>query len=252
MRKNILRIFLFFLISIVSFAANYRIEKLDIEANLQKDGSMVVSEAVTYDIDEINGVYFDIDAKGFGELEDLQVFEDDPNTSSFKEVDTSNYEVSVSDELYRIKLYSKNQNNIRTFKFVYKLPEAIKVYDDVAQFNRKMVGQEWQQGIKYITAKVIVPVPTDYDNSNILVFGHGPLTGEVDREENTVVYKLDDYYPGDFLEAHILMEPEIFSEYDKSKIIHKDMKQELLDMEAKLADEANTERDKAIRKQEMN
>ena len=247
MRKNILRIFLFFLISIVSFAANYRIEKLDIEANLQKDGSMVVSEAVTYDIDEINGVYFDIDAKGFGELEDLQVFEDEPNTSSFKEVDTSNYEVSVSDELYRIKLYSKNQNNIRTFKFVYKLPEAITVYDDVAQFNRKMVGQEWQQGIKYITAKVIVPVPTDYDNSNILVFGHGPLTGEVDREENTVVYKLDDYYPGDFLEAHILMEPEIFSEYNKSKIVHKDMKQELLDMEAKLADEANAERDKARR-----
>ena len=247
MRKNTLRIFLFFLISIVSFAANYRIEKLDIEANLQKDGSMVVSEAVTYDIDEINGVYFDIDAKGFGELEDLQVFEDEPNTSSFKEVDTSNYEVSVSDELYRIKLYSKNQNNIRTFKFVYKLPEAIKVYDDVVQFNRKMVGQEWQQGIKYITAKVIVPVPTDYDNSNILVFGHGPLTGEVDKVENTVVYKLDDYYPGDFLEAHILMEPEIFSEYNKSKIVHKDMKQKLLDMEAKLADEANAERDKARR-----
>ena len=251
MRKNILRIFLFFLISIVSFAANYRIEKLDIEANLQKDGSMVVSEAVTYDIDEINGVYFDIDAKGFGELEDLQVFEDDPNTSSFKEVDTSNYEVSVSDELYRIKLYSKNQNNIRTFKFVYKLPEAIKVYDDVAQFNRKMVGKEWQQGINYITAKVIIPVSASYDNSNILVFGHGPLTGEVDKVENTVVYKLDDYYPGDFLEAHILMEPEIFSEYNKSKIVHKDMKQKLLDMEAKFADEANAERDKAIRQQEM-
>jgi len=251
MRKNILRIFLFFLISIVSFAANYRIEKLDIEANLQKDGSMVVSEAVTYDIDEINGVYFDIDAKGFGELEDLQVFEDEPNTSSFKEVDTSNYEVSVSDELYRIKLYSKNQNNIRTFKFVYKLPEAITVYDDVAQFNRKMVGKEWQQGINYITAKVIIPVPVSYDNSNILVFGHGPLTGEVDKEGNTVVYRLNNYYPGDFLEAHILMEPEIFSEYNKSKIVHKDMKQKLLDMEAKLADEANAERDKAIRQQEM-
>ena len=251
MRKNTLRIFLFFLISIVSFAANYRIEKLDIEANLQKDGSMVVSEAVTYDIDEINGVYFDIDAKGFGELEDLQVFEDDPNTSSFKEVDTSNYEVSVSDELYRIKLYSKNQNNIRTFKFVYKLPEAITVYDDVAQFNRKMVGKEWQQGINYITAKVIIPVSASYDNSNILVFGHGPLTGEVDKEGNTVVYRLNNYYPGDFLEAHILMEPEIFSEYNKSKIVHKDMKQKLLDMEAKFADEANAERDKAIRQQEM-
>ncbi|MBF1197881.1 MAG: DUF2207 domain-containing protein [Fusobacterium periodonticum] len=250
MKKNILRIFLFFLISIVSFAASFRIEKLDIEANLQKDGSMVVSEAVTYDIDEINGVYFDIDAKGFGELEYIQVFEDD-STGGFKEVDSSNYEVSVNDELYRIKLYSKNHNNRRTFKFVYKLPEAITVYDDVAQFNRKMVGKEWQQGINYITAKVIIPVSASYDNSNILVFGHGPLTGEVDKEGNTVVYKLNNYYPGDFLEAHILMEPEIFSEYNKSKIVHKDMKQKLLDMEAKLADEANAERDKAIRQQEM-
>ena len=250
MKKNILRIFLFFLISIVSFAASFRIEKLDIEANLQKDGSMVVSEAVTYDIDEINGVYFDIDAKGFGELQYIQVFEDD-STGGFKEVDSSNYEVSVSDELYRIKLYSKNHNNRRTFKFVYKLPEAITVYDDVAQFNRKMVGQEWQQGINYITAKVIIPVSSSYDNSNILVFGHGPLTGEVDKEGNTVVYRLNNYYPGDFLEAHILMEPEIFSEYNKSKIVHKDMKQKLLDMEAKLADEANAERDKAIRQQEM-
>ena len=250
MKKNILRIFLFFLISTVSFAASFRIEKLDIEANLQKDGSMVVSEAVTYDIDEINGVYFDIDAKGFGELQYIQVFEDD-STGGFKEVDTSNYEVSVSDELYRIKLYSKNHNNRRTFKFVYKLPEAITVYDDVAQFNRKMVGQEWQQGINYITAKVIIPVSSSYDNSNILVFGHGPLTGEVDKEGNTVIYKLNNYYPGDFLEAHILMEPEIFSEYNKSKIVHKDMKQKLLDMEAKLADEANAERDKAIRQQEM-
>ena len=250
MKKNILRIFLFFLISIVSFAASFRIEKLDIEANLQKDGSMVVSEAVTYDIDEINGVYFDIDAKGFGELQYIQVFEDD-STGGFKEVDSSNYEVSVSDELYRIKLYSKNHNNRRTFKFVYKLPEAITVYDDVAQFNRKMVGKEWQQGINYITAKVIIPVSASYDNSNILVFGHGPLTGEVDKEGNTVVYRLNNYYPGDFLEAHILMEPEIFSEYNKSKIVHKDMKQKLLDMEAKLAEEANAERDKTIRKQEM-
>ena len=250
MKKNILRIFLFFLISIVSFAASFRIEKLDIEANLQKDGSMVVSEAVTYDIDEINGVYFDIDAKGFGELEYIQVFEDD-STGGFKEVDSSNYEVSVNDELYRIKLYSKNHNNRRTFKFVYKLPEAITVYDDVAQFNRKMVGKEWQQGINYITAKVIIPVSASYDNSNILVFGHGPLTGEVDKEGNTVIYRLNNYYPGDFLEAHILMEPEIFSEYNKSKIVHKDMKQKLLDMEAKFADEANAERDKAIRQQEM-
>ena len=254
MKKNILRIFLFFLISTVSFAASFRIEKLDIEANLQKDGSMVVSEAITYDIDEINGVYFDIDAKGYGGITSLQVFEDEghyeDNVISYREVDTVNYEVTENDGVYRIKLYSKNYNNVRTFKFVYTLPEAIKVYDDVAQLNRKMVGQDWQQGISTVRVNIEIPVSTSYDNSNILVFGHGPLTGEVDKEENTVFYKLDDYYPGDFLEAHILMEPEIFSEYDNSKIIHKEMKQELLDMEARLADEANAERENALRREQ--
>jgi len=254
MKKNILRIFLFFLISILSFAASFRIEKLDIEANLQKDGSMLVSEAVTYDIDEINGVYFDIDAKGYGGITSLQVFEDEghyeDNVISYREVDPVNYEVTENDGVYRIKLYSRNYNNVRTFKFVYTLPEAIRVYDDVAQLNRKMVGKDWQQGISTVRVNIEIPVSTSYDNSNILVFGHGPLTGEVDKEENTVFYKLDDYYPGDFLEAHILMEPEIFSEYDKSKIIHKDMKQELLDMEARLADEANAERENALRREQ--
>ena len=254
MKKNILRIFLFFLISIVSFAASFRIEKLDIEANLQKDGSMVVSEAVTYDIDEINGVYFDIDAKGYGGITSLQVFEDEghyeDNVISYREVDPVNYEVTENDGVYRIKLYSRNYNNVRTFKFVYTLPEAIRVYDDVAQLNRKMVGKDWQQGISTVRVNIEIPVSTSYDNSNILVFGHGPLTGEVDKEENTVFYKLDDYYPGDFLEAHILMEPEIFSEYDNSKIIHKEMKQELLDMEARLADEANAERENALRREQ--
>ena len=251
MKKNILRIFLFFIISIISFSASFRISDLNVEAKLQKDGSMLVSEAVTYSIDEINGVYFDIDAKGYGGINSLQVFEDnginENNEISFKKVDSANYEVTENDGVYRIKLYSKNYNNIRTFKFVYTLPDAIKVYDDVAQLNRKMVGQDWQKGIFTIKVTIEIPVSKNYDNSKILVFGHGPLTGEVDKIDNTVVYKLEDYYPGDFLEAHILMEPEIFSEFDKSKIIHVNMKQELLDMEARLANEANTERNRAIK-----
>ena len=254
MKKNILRVFLFLIISIVSFSASFRISDLDVEAKLQKDGSMIVSEAVTYDIDEINGVYFDIDAKGYGGITSLQVFEDEghyeDNVISYREVDPVNYEVTENDGVYRIKLYSRNNNNTRTFKFVYTLPEAIKVYDDVAQLNRKMVGQDWQQGISTVKVTIEIPVPKDYDNSKVLVFGHGPLTGEVDKVENTVVYKLDDYYPGDFLEAHILMDPVIFSEFDPSKVIHKNMKQELLDMEARLADEANAERENALKREE--
>ena len=74
MKKNILRIFLFFIISIISFSASFSISDLDVEAKLQKDGSMLVSEDITYDIDEINGIYFDIDAKGYGDITYLFLF----------------------------------------------------------------------------------------------------------------------------------------------------------------------------------
>ena len=246
MKKNFFRIFLFLTISVVSFSAVFNITDLNIEADLQKDGSMIVSEAVTYDIDEINGVLFYIDAKGYGGISTLQVFEDEKiyenGDVSYVEVDPKRYEVTEDDGVYRIKLYSKNNNNIRIFKFVYTLPEAIKVYDDVAQLNRKMVGQDWEKDIANVNVIFKVPVSQDYDNSKILIFGHGPLTGEVSKDKNIVKYELKDYHSGDFLEAHILMEPEIFSEYDVSKVIHQNKKQELLDMEKKLADEANAQR----------
>ena len=246
MKKNFFRIFLFLIISVVSFSAVFNITDLNIEADLQKDGSMMVSEAVTYDIDEINGVLFYIDAKGYGGISTLQVFEDEKiyenGDVSYVEVDPKRYEVTEDDGVYRIKLYSKNNNNIRIFKFVYTLPEAIKVYDDVAQLNRKMVGQDWEKDIANVNVIFKVPVSEDYDNSKILIFGHGPLTGEVSKDKNIVKYELKDYHSGDFLEAHILMEPEIFSEYDVSKVIHQNKKQELLDMEKKLADEANAQR----------
>ena len=132
MRKNILRIFLFFLISIVSFAASFRIFELNVEAKLQKDGSMLVSETVTYFIDEINGVYFNIDAKGYGGITSLQVFEDNGNGVSdnneilFNEVNPSNYEVTENDGVYRIKLYSKNYNNVRRFKVCLYIARSYK------------------------------------------------------------------------------------------------------------------------------
>ena len=85
----------------MSFAASFNISDLNVEAKLQKDGSMLVSEAITYDIDEINGVYFDIDAKGYGGITSLQVFENnrvsDNNEILFNEVNPSNYEVTQRD-----------------------------------------------------------------------------------------------------------------------------------------------------------
>ena len=248
MKKNIFRIFLFLIISILSFSAVYDIYDLNVEAELQKDGSAIISETVTYDITEINGVHLYIDAKDYGGITSLEVFEDyriDKNGKvSYKKLNPSEYEIEEDKKLYKVTIHSKNKNNVRVFRFVYTLPDAINIYDDVAQFNRKMVGKKWEQNIKYVTVTIKLPVSEDYDNSKFLAFGHGPLKGKIDKIKNTVVYRLDGYRSGKFVEAHILMEPEIFSEFNKSKVIHENKKQELLDMEKIYADKANAKREK--------
>ena len=151
MKKNIFRIFLFLIISIVSFSAVYDIYDLNVEAELQKDGSAIISETVTYDITEINGVQLYIDAKDYGGITSLEVFEDyriDENGKvSYKKIDPSKYEIEEDKKLYKVIINSKNKNTVRVFKFVYILPNAINIYDDVAQFNRKMVGKK--MGTKY-------------------------------------------------------------------------------------------------------
>lgn len=50
------------------------------------------------------------------------------------------------------------------------------------------------------------------------------MIGEVDKIENIVVYRLDDYYLGDFLEVYILMEFVIFLEFNVLNVIYKNMK----------------------------
>lgn len=250
MKRKIIFI-LFFLINILCLAASYDIRALYINGILKKDGSMQVMEQVIYDIDEINGIFFDIDTKGFGGITSLNVYEDVNNGQNFREVDSSNYEVTENDGLYRIKLYSKNYNNRRIFAFAYTLPRAVTIYNDVAQFNRKIVGQNWQQPINEIYAKISLPVPENYNNEKILAFGHGELRGNIDKEKNSVIYTMNNYYPGDFVEAHILADTDIFSEVSDALIVNKNMKEKLLTMEKELAEKANAEREASIKREEQ-
>ena len=247
MKKNLLRIFLFLIISTLSFSAVYSIYDLNINVDLQKDGSAIISETVTYDITEINGVVFYIDAKDHGKIDFLEVFENERSNKSdedsYKKLDSLRYKITEDKGVYEVKVFSRNKNTSRKFRFVYTLPNAIHVYDDIAQFNRKMLGKKWEQDIEHITITVKLPVSEDYESSKFLVFGHGPLNGRVDKMKNTAVYKLDNYRSGDFVETHILMEPEIFSEFDNSKIIHENKKEELLKMEKKFAEKANFKRE---------
>lgn len=227
----------------------YEIESLDIVANIERDGSLEVEERVIYDIGKINGILYNIDALGYGKFSDLQIFYEDDGEFKQARNNTApsegNFTVSVDDGLYKIKLYAPSQNERKEFIFRYNLTRGVTVYRDIAQLNRKMVGKEWQNSIGNIS--VTVNLPENVKKDDIYAFGHGPLTGNIEiLDGKSVRYTLNDYRPGEFLEVNLLFPKNILTSFNPLLMKNKSALKEILDMEGKLAKEANDARKRAI------
>lgn len=227
----------------------YEIERLDIVANIERDGSLEVEERVVYDIGKINGILYNIDALGYGKFTDLQIFYEDDGEFKQARNNTApsegNFTVSVDDGLYKIKLYAPSQNERKEFIFRYNLTRGVTVYRDIAQLNRKMVGKDWQNSIGNIS--VTVNLPENVKKDDIYAFGHGPLTGNIEiLDGKSVRYTLNDYRPGEFLEVNLLFPKNILTSFNPLLMKNKSALKEILDMEGKLAKEANDARKRAI------
>ena len=227
----------------------YEIESLDIVANIERDGSLEVEERVIYDIGEINGILYNIDALGYGKFTDLQIFYEDDGEFKQARNNTApsegNFTVSVDDGLYKIKLYAPSQNERKEFIFRYNLTRGLTVYRDIAQLNRKMVGKEWQNSIGNISVTVYLPESVKKDD--IYAFGHGPLTGNIEiLDGKSVRYTLNNYRPGEFLEVNLLFPKNILTSFNPLLMKNKSALKEILDMEGNLAKEANDARKRAI------
>lgn len=227
----------------------YEIERLDIVANIERDGSLEVEERVIYDIGKINGILYNIDALGYGKFTDLQIFYEDDGEFKQARNNTApsegNFTVSVDDGLYKIKLYAPSQNERKEFIFRYNLTRGVTVYRDIAQLNRKMLGKDWQNSIGNIS--VTVNLPENVKQDDIYAFGHGPLTGNIEiLDGKSVRYTLNDYRPGEFLEVNLLFPKNILTSFNPLLMKNKSALKEILDMEGKLAKEANDARKRAI------
>lgn len=245
LKKGLLIIFSLFLFTSAYSEPLYHVNNLKIQAKINSDGSVDVDEFVEYDADNINGIIYNVDYKGYGELKNLEIFYEKEN--EFIPAVKSNthnkgtYSVNDSDELAEIKLYYPMEKENKWFLFSYTLSEGVTVYRDIAQFNRKMAGQGWQTDIDNVEVKIILPEKVSKEK--IKAFGHGALTGTVDIiNESEIVYKLKDYYSGEFVETNILFPKNLVFDINPAVVKDENGYEKIMEMEMKLADRADLQR----------
>jgi uncharacterized membrane protein len=196
-------VFLFVLLAFanVSFARSYNFPLVSIEAEIQSDGSMQVTEERTVEFNgRYTGLYQYIIKQPGVSISDVKVKEggtvyERHHGTTYGPAGTY-YVIDEPGRLYVDWSFIAN-NEVRTFTVHYKVMGAVEVHDDVADFYWQFIGDEWEATTK--RARVRLTLPPGAQDEEVLAWGHGPLHGTVSIESPTkIAWEVSPLPPGDF------------------------------------------------------
>jgi len=162
---------LFFLFPHQAFAVEYEITNVTIEAYLQEDGSVVVTEQHTYEFDgDFNGITREIIPKQGAKINDFQAIEGDRSLKIERE-----------DDLY--KIHRKGADESITVTLQYVIENGLEVYPDVVQFYWPFFDSRNESSYGNVTIVVHPPNVTD----DVIAFGYDEAFQKERIQSNGIV-----------------------------------------------------------------
>lgn len=225
------------------------LERLDVSAEVLPDASMQVTEYLTIDFSgQWHGFNRSLPIEGNTRITDIQVYEEgqpyDLNLGSdygppgtFLVQDHGDgllvdWSIDVLDET-------------RTFALSYKVVNAVAVHSDVAELYRKFIGETNETPVGAVTVTMKLPSgAADYEQgTEIRVWGHGPLNGEVNfTGSDEVTWTIDDVSANTMVEGRVVMPTALFPEAPPEARTNSSVLQSILAEEEEWAGEANRQR----------
>ncbi len=231
----------------------YNIMDFNVQCTINPDGTADITERIKYNfVGSFNGVLRNIDYIETDGIENIQVFVEDQDQSSREftfnssNIDadgpTGTYNLQHDDQLAKLKVYEKSSDTVKVFIYKYTLKNVVTKYNDIAEFNRKIVDSKWDVVLSNVY--VLIKLPEGAEKQDLRVYGHGPLTGSSKiLDGQNVEFKLRTLSPGDYIGTRVIFPATLVP--DSTNIIAEDMLPKILDEEKRLADEANAERERA-------
>jgi len=223
MKKSInsILILLFTFILIVCFPSSVQadeeliIPQWVVDAYLVETGDLHIVEDITFRFnDKFNGVFREIVLDKTSGVSAIQV--DEITGTSFKKYiqvedakkgDSGVFLIKEKNNKIVIQIFSPSKNEEKTFRITYVVKNVATKYNDTGELYYKFLGDENKTPVDSFTVNIKLPRP-DTDNK-VKVFAHGPLNGQIKKQNNTT-YNLHvtDVPPGTFIEGRILFPKE--------------------------------------------
>ncbi len=233
------------------YAGTAYVDKIDIDAKINTDGSMIVTETIVWEIEEeLNGVYRDIliynpendmnSASGII-IDSVLVDGIEFNYSYYplQNGDSGKYNINNIEDGKQIKIFTPSSDEYKTTKITYTLYDVVVKYNDVAELYWNFIGSGWDYGIDDVSIKITLPGAS----KTLKIFAHGPLHGySTIPSTDKVMLEVKKLRSGEMVDARVLFDHTLV---DTTKIVHENVWENILIEEAKLAEEANLKRETA-------
>lgn len=229
-------------------AKSYRITSVEIVARVHPDGSLTIEEERTYRFrGRFSYAFYRQRLQATGGLTDIRVSEGGRSYRLDRSGSPGTYEIREDEDEVEIRWHFTARDESRSFRISYRLLDVVRVYKDIAELHLNFVGTGWDVPSDRVQIRVLPP--PGVSPQAIRAWAHGPLWGESAIEEDGTVHLWIENLPRrTAFAARILYPPELFPQaevhYQQPRL------QEILDEEARLAEEANARRLAARRKLE--
>ena len=224
---------IFLLVSYV-FQPNYSIPEATKHIEIMDDGSCVITEEITMDIkSSVNGVYRDLPVDGSKKVTNISVetpgyynrYEEGGNTSTTR---------------IRVWLYNDKENTQKVSNqkvpviFKYTYVDALKIYDDVADFQYMSWGDQWDSKVSKL--KTFIKIPGE--NSRTEVWNNpNTFVKESKWNNNGELETIAEDIPAHTsFEQRILMPRNYFKSTANAHVIHDNAKSIIEEDQKKYAD----------------
>ncbi len=223
-------------------------EQVVVDAQVLPDASMQVTERITVDFSgQWNGFYVKI-PQGDTHIVEVMVHENGQPyefNSGTEYGPPGTYLMKTEGNQILIDWSISAADEVRTFDVSYRVINAVKIHSDTAELYRKFIGEANGNKISNVLVNLKLPAGAEQykQGEEIRIWGHGPLTGEVNfAGPDLVIWSVNDLPAYTFLEGRVVMPVSLFNAAPAEAYTEQAALEAILDEEEGWAEEANRQR----------
>lgn len=165
------------LVATPAAAKSYHMESADVTIEVMDDGSLLITERLTFDFDgSFSGAYRDVPVAGNETFELVSIGDELVQYQSGGcswlgcSSPPGTYGLDQQPGLARMVWHHSSNDQTRTFELVYRMTGVVAVYDDVADLQYKVWGEHW--GVRADRVAASVSLPDGAAPGDLRVYGH--------------------------------------------------------------------------------